>query len=101
MKEREVEIKAMREILNVRRRVLGEQATSLNARINLARLKVDNLKNKYEVAVLKLGKDENGEPMSITYVKIREAQQKFELQEVDKTILVFDVEKICFLILLY
>ena len=46
MKEREIEIKTMRDILNVRKRVLGEQAASLNARINVARVKVENQKNK-------------------------------------------------------
>ena len=82
MKEREIEIKTMRDILNVRKRVLGEQAASLNARINVARVKVENQKNKYEITLIKLGKDENGEPLSVSNMKIREAQEKFEIQEV-------------------
>lgn len=82
MREREIEIKAIRDVLKVRRRVLGEQAAGLNARISLARLKVDHLKNKYEIAVLKLGKDETGEPLSSGYVTIKTAQEKCELQEV-------------------
>ncbi|KAK6644584.1 hypothetical protein RUM43_000851 [Polyplax serrata] len=82
MKEREIEIKTMKDILTVRRRVLNEQSAGLNSRINLARLKVDHLKSKYEVTLLKLGKDENGQPLSVTHIKIKEAQEKFELQEI-------------------
>lgn len=82
MREREIEISALRDILTVRRRVLNEQAANLSGRINLARLKVDQLKKKYDVAMGNLGTDEDGQQLSVTYFKIKTAQEKFELQEV-------------------
>lgn len=82
MREREIEISALKDILTVRRRVLNEQAANLSGRINLARLKVEQLKKKYDVAMGNLGTDEDGEQLSVTYFKIKTAQEKFELQEV-------------------
>ncbi|KAL0281301.1 UNVERIFIED_CONTAM: hypothetical protein PYX00_002331 [Menopon gallinae] len=82
MRERELEINSLKDILLVRRRILIQQTANLSGRINLAKTKVEHLKKKYDVTVGKMGTDEDGQPLSLTEIKIKSAQERFELQEV-------------------
>lgn len=80
MKERQVEINTKTTIIQAKKRNLEEDRGRLKADIALRRLKIDQLRKKYYLAISSLGQNEEGEQISITQVKIKNAQEKFMLQ---------------------
>ncbi|XP_056637755.1 coiled-coil domain-containing protein 39 [Diorhabda sublineata] len=90
MKERQLEINTQKMILQTKKRNLEEDKGRLKADISLRKLKIDQYQKKYHLALTGLGKDEEGQTMSVTHFKIKNAQEKFFLQqegdELDKKI---------------
>lgn len=81
MKERQVEINATKSIIQAKKRNLEEDRGRLKADIALRRLKIEQIKKKYYLALTSLGQNEDGENVSITQIKIKNAQEKFMLQK--------------------
>lgn len=80
MKERQIEINANKEVLLVSRRNLDEENGRLRKDLMGRKTKMEQLQKKYYITMLSLGKDEDGKPLSITYYKIKSAQEKYMLQ---------------------
>ncbi|XP_069687635.1 coiled-coil domain-containing protein 39 isoform X2 [Periplaneta americana] len=81
MKEREVEIVVHKDVLLVHKRKLNEEKSSLISGIKANEIKIDQLQKKYDIVMSSLGQSEDGEPLSVTYFKIKSAQEKYELQQ--------------------
>ncbi|CAG9859183.1 unnamed protein product [Phyllotreta striolata] len=81
MKERQLEINSQKQILLIKKRSLDEDKSRLKGDLTLRRLRVEQYQKKYDMAISGLGKDENGEPLTLAAIKIKNAQEKFFLQE--------------------
>ncbi|KAJ8979531.1 hypothetical protein NQ317_017679 [Molorchus minor] len=81
MKERQLEINMKGMVLHSKRRNLEEDKGRLRADIGLRRLKIEQLQKKYHIVLMSFGKDEDGQPLSVTHIKIKNAQEKFMLQQ--------------------
>ncbi|KAJ4428183.1 hypothetical protein ANN_24198, partial [Periplaneta americana] len=71
MKEREVEIVVHKDVLLVHKRKLNEEKSSLISGIKANEIKIDQLQKKYDIVMSSLGQSEDGEPLSVTYFKIK------------------------------
>lgn len=80
MKERQIEINSNKDVLLVRRRNLDEENGRLRKDIMGRKTKMEQLEKKYYLTMMSLGKDDDGQPLSITYYKIKNAQEKYLLQ---------------------
>lgn len=80
MKERQIEIDASKDVLMVRKRNLDEENGRLRKDIMGRKAKVEQLQKKYYLTMMSLGKDDEGQPMTISYYKIKNAQDKYMLQ---------------------
>ncbi|XP_050306787.1 coiled-coil domain-containing protein 39 [Anthonomus grandis grandis] len=81
MKERNVEIETKRSIVFAKKRNLEEEKGRLKGDISLRKIKVEQLQKKYHIELMSLGKDEDGQPLSVTHFKIKAAQDKYMLQQ--------------------
>ncbi|XP_021929436.1 coiled-coil domain-containing protein 39-like isoform X2 [Zootermopsis nevadensis] len=81
MKERKVEIGMHKDILFVQKRKLNEDRCYLIADIKACETKICQLQKKYDIVMSSLGQSESGEQLSVTYFKIKSAQEKYELQQ--------------------
>lgn len=81
MKERQIEINTKKSIVQAKRRNLEEDRGRLKADISIRRLKIEQLKKKYHIVLTSLGQNEEGEHTSITHFRIKNAQEKFLLQQ--------------------
>lgn len=81
MKERQIEINTNKEILMVKRRNFDEERGRLKRDIMSRYTKIEQLQKKYGIAMMMLGKGEGGQTMSVTYYKIKNAQEKYMLQQ--------------------
>ncbi|KAF5275674.1 hypothetical protein FQA39_LY06786 [Lamprigera yunnana] len=81
MKERQIEINTNIEILLIKRRNLDEEKCRLKRDISLRLTKIHQLQERFHIAQMSLGKDEDGQPLSVTHFKIKNAQEKHMLQE--------------------
>ena len=81
LKERDIEINTNKEILLAQRKNLDEARRRLRADINRKIIRVAQFQKKYNSALMALGKDEDGRPLSITFIKIQNAQEKYMLQQ--------------------
>lgn len=80
MKERQIEIDANKEVLLVRRRNLDEENGRLRRDLMGRKTKIEQFQKKYYLTMMSLGKDDDGQPLSISYYKIKNAQEKYMLQ---------------------
>lgn len=60
---------------------MDEARGRLNADINLRKIRIEQFQKKHHIALMTLGKDEDGQPLSITHFKIKNAQEKYMLQQ--------------------
>jgi hypothetical protein len=67
--------------LLAKRRNLNEDRGRLKCDIVERRIRLEQFKKKYDIILTSLGKDEDGQPLSVTYFKIKNAQEKFLLQQ--------------------
>ncbi|XP_033609697.1 coiled-coil domain-containing protein 39 isoform X2 [Cryptotermes secundus] len=81
MKERKVEIGVHKDVLFIQKRNLSEEKSHLIADIKACELKISQLQKKYDIVMSSLGQAEDGEQLSVTYFKIKSAQEKYELQQ--------------------
>lgn len=81
MKERQVEINTKKTIIQAKRKNLEEDRGRLNTDIGLRLLKIEQIKKKYHFALTSLGQTEEGEQVSISHFKIKNAQEKYILQQ--------------------
>ncbi|RZC32695.1 coiled-coil domain-containing protein 39 [Asbolus verrucosus] len=80
-KERMLEIDTNKEILLAKRRNLNEDKGRLKCDIAERRTRLEQFKKKYDIVLKSLGKDDDGQPFSITHFKIKNSQDKFMLQQ--------------------
>ncbi|ERL93196.1 hypothetical protein D910_10493 [Dendroctonus ponderosae] len=96
MKERNLEIDTKRSIVLTKKRNLEEEKGRLKGDISIRKIKLEQFQKKYHIELMSLGKDEDGQPLSVTHFKIKSAQEKFFLQqqgdELDKKIKVAEKE---------
>nr|XP_022910929.1 coiled-coil domain-containing protein 39-like [Onthophagus taurus] len=81
LKERQIEIATHQDILQAERRNLEESRSRLKADLSLRKIRIEQFQKKHHLALMALGKDDDGQPLSITHIKIREAQERYELQQ--------------------
>ncbi|XP_047107145.1 coiled-coil domain-containing protein 39 isoform X1 [Schistocerca piceifrons] len=81
MRDRQEEINMQQELLKIKKRVLEEEKSKLILEIQGRKLKTAQLQSKYEIAMMSLGRAEEGEEVSIATIKLKAAQEKYELQE--------------------
>nr|CAD7438248.1 unnamed protein product [Timema bartmani] len=81
MKERQVEIATLQDLMLIKKRGLCEEKSKLIAEITERNLKVSQIQNRYENTMSSLGEGEDGEPLSITHLMLKSAQEKYMLQE--------------------
>lgn len=86
MREREIEILTNRDILAAKRRNLEEEKSRLKKDIMGRQIKIEQLQKRFHIVIMALGKDEHGEPLSVTHFKIKNAQEKFMLQQEGDTL---------------
>lgn len=80
MRERQLEINANKDVLLVRKRNIDEENGRLRKDIMGRKTKMEQLQKKYYLTMMSLGKDDDGQPLSISYFKIKTAQEKYMLQ---------------------
>lgn len=81
MRERQIEINTHKEILSAKKRNLNEEKGRLKRDIGARLAKIDQLQKRFHIAIMSLGKDEDGQPLSVTHFKIKNAQEKYMLQQ--------------------
>lgn len=81
MRERQVEIDTQKTIIQAKKRNLEEDRGRLKADIALRRVKIEHIKKKYHLALTSLGKNEEGEIVTVSQFKIKNAQEKYILQQ--------------------
>ncbi|XP_018335648.1 coiled-coil domain-containing protein 39 [Agrilus planipennis] len=81
MRERLIELGTNKEIVNLKRRNVNEEKSRLKRDLSTRLIKVDQLQKKYYMALMCLGKDDSGQPLSVTHFKIKKAQEKYMLQQ--------------------
>lgn len=81
MQERQVEIKAEKEALNIRKRVEAVELSELRMAISERKNRIQQLQTKYDNLMSCLGTAADGTPLTTTYIKIQSAQEKYALQE--------------------
>ncbi|XP_030752391.1 coiled-coil domain-containing protein 39-like isoform X2 [Sitophilus oryzae] len=81
MKERQLEIDTKKTVVLAQKRNLEEDKGRLKGDISLRKVKLEQMKKKYHIELMSLGKDDDGQPFSITHFKIKHAQDKFMLQQ--------------------
>ncbi|XP_060519727.1 coiled-coil domain-containing protein 39 [Cylas formicarius] len=81
MKERQIEIDTRKAVILAKKRNLEDEVGKLKTEIGLRKIKLDQLQKKYHMELMSLGKDQEGQNLSITHYKIKHAQEKFFLQQ--------------------
>ncbi|GJQ67331.1 hypothetical protein Trydic_g8230 [Trypoxylus dichotomus] len=81
LKERQIEISTHKDILAAQRKNLDESRCRLRADINIRKIRIEQFQKKHHLVLMSLGKDEDGQPLSITHFKIKNAQEKYMLQQ--------------------
>uniref|UniRef100_A0A182RF36 Coiled-coil domain-containing protein 39 n=1 Tax=Anopheles funestus TaxID=62324 RepID=A0A182RF36_ANOFN len=77
--KRMLDIKAQKDMLVLKRKYLAEERAQLRADITERALKIEQLKNRYELSLDLLGKNEDGSIVTATQIKIQTAQEKYML----------------------
>ncbi|KAI4466333.1 coiled-coil domain-containing protein 39 [Holotrichia oblita] len=81
LRERQIEINTHKDILTAQRKNLDEARGRLRADINLRKIRVEQFRKKHHIVLMTLGKDEDGQPLSIAHFKLKNAQEKYMLQQ--------------------
>ena len=77
--ERLIDIRSQQDMLTLRKKYLADERAQLKADISERTLKIDQLKNKFELSQDLLGKNEDGSIVTATQIKIQTAQEKYLL----------------------
>lgn len=81
MKERESDILIHKDMLISKRSSLNEDTNRLKLDIQSRRLKTDIYKKRVDAVLSSIGKTEDGQNMTVSYFKLKNAQEKYMLQE--------------------
>lgn len=82
MKERMTEIKVQKEALNIEKRLALNECSELKSTIVDKNTQIQHLQLRYNNVITTLGNNEyDGEPMTTTFIKIKNAQEKYSLQQ--------------------
>ncbi|XP_044008258.1 coiled-coil domain-containing protein 39 [Aphidius gifuensis] len=82
MKERMAEIKVQKEALNIEKRLALNECSELKSTIVDKNTQIQHLQLRYNNVITTLGNNEyDGEPMTTTFIKIKNAQEKYSLQQ--------------------
>ncbi|XP_015113777.1 coiled-coil domain-containing protein 39 [Diachasma alloeum] len=82
MKERLAEIKLQKEGLSLEKRLVASECLELRSAITERQARMQHLQTRYDNVIATMGSSEtNGAPVTTTYLKILNAQEKAELQE--------------------
>ncbi|XP_029724791.2 coiled-coil domain-containing protein 39 [Aedes albopictus] len=77
--ERLIDIKSQKDMLMLKKKYLHDERAQLKADISERTLKIDQLKNRYELSLDLLGKNDDGSIVTATQIKIQNAQEKYML----------------------
>ncbi|XP_050086776.1 coiled-coil domain-containing protein 39 [Anopheles aquasalis] len=77
--KRLVDIGAQKDMLLLKRKYLADERAQLRADIIERGLKIEQLKNRYDLSLDLLGKNEDGSIVTATQIKIQTAQEKYML----------------------
>ncbi|XP_012288305.1 coiled-coil domain-containing protein 39 [Orussus abietinus] len=81
MQERRAEIKAQKESLNIRKRMSSNECSELRLVISERNARICQLQARYDLNIAAMGNTEDGTPLTVTYLKIQCAQERYLLQE--------------------
>ncbi|XP_048481657.1 coiled-coil domain-containing protein 39-like [Plutella xylostella] len=80
MDERLVEIATRRDMFNVQKRALLDECGRLRGEVREREGRIEQLKQRYEIFITSLGRDEAGEQVSVSFFKIKFAADRAELR---------------------
>ncbi|XP_066261629.1 coiled-coil domain-containing protein 39-like [Euwallacea similis] len=80
-KERNLEIDTKKAVVLAKKRHLDEERRRLAGDISIRKVKIQQLQKKYHTELMALGKNDHGQPISLTHFKVKNAQEKFFLQQ--------------------
>lgn len=81
MQARKLEIQAHRDIVLAQRNTLAEEISRLRMDISSRGIRLEQFNSKHHIALMSLGHGDGGDVLSITHIKVRNSQQKYELEQ--------------------
>lgn len=81
VQERQAELGVERDLLATKRRSLQDDNCRLQGDLQLRQIKEEQLKKKLDYILSTLGRSETGETVSVTYFRVKNAQEKYALQQ--------------------
>lgn len=81
VRERQAEIAVEKDLLLSKKRSLLDDNGRIYGDMQIRKIKIDQLKKRLECILESLGKSEDGETLTATYFRIRNAQEKYALQQ--------------------
>ncbi|XP_024083675.1 coiled-coil domain-containing protein 39 isoform X2 [Cimex lectularius] len=81
MQERNCEIKSQKDEMLMKKKGLLDERSVLKKNIEQVNLRIKQIQKRFEITMDLLGKDDCGERQSVSYFKIKLAQEKHQLQE--------------------
>ncbi|XP_046818112.1 coiled-coil domain-containing protein 39 [Vespa crabro] len=81
LKEREEEIAVQKEALVIQKRVVSGECSQLRNAISERKNRIKQLQARYDNGVAVFGSSTDGTPITTTYLKIQNAQERYLLQE--------------------
>lgn len=79
MKEKQIAIENNLEILKIKRRHIEEEIHRLKSDVANRDIRIEQFQKKHHLAMMSFDKDDDGNPLSMTHIKIRNAQEKYML----------------------
>ncbi|EDS38380.1 conserved hypothetical protein [Culex quinquefasciatus] len=77
--ERLIDINSQKDMLLLKKKYLHDERATLKADISERALKIEQLKNRYDLSLDLLGKNDDGTIVTATQIKIQNAQEKYIL----------------------
>ncbi|XP_058825431.1 coiled-coil domain-containing protein 39 [Topomyia yanbarensis] len=77
--ERLIDIRSQKDMLLLKKKYLQDERAQLKADISERALKIEQLKNRYDLSLDLLGKNDDGTIVTATQIKIQNAQEKYML----------------------
>lgn len=71
MRERQEEVNLRQDVMKAKLRMLNEEKSRLLAQLQECRLKIIQLQKKHDIAILTMGTSDDGEALSISYIKLK------------------------------
>lgn len=81
VQERQTEISIQKELLHSKKRAISDDIGRLRGDMQLRKIKTEQLKKRLDCVLESLGRSETGEALSVTYFRVKNAQEKYALQQ--------------------